>query len=66
MAKKKKIINKEAEKFLFKYLNNTSPTGYEAEGQKIWLEYIKPYVDEHFVDTYGTCLLYTSPSPRDS
>ena len=30
MAKQKKIINKEAEKFLFKYLNNTSPTGYEA------------------------------------
>ena len=47
-------INKSAEKFLFKYLNNPSPTGVEAEGQKIWLEYISPYIDKHEVDFYGT------------
>jgi putative aminopeptidase FrvX len=40
--------------FLQKYLNNPSPTGFEKEGQKLWLEYIKPYIDEYFVDTYGT------------
>ncbi len=48
------IINTKSEEFLFQYLNNPSPTGHEAEGQKIWLEYIKPYVDEWHLDHYGT------------
>ncbi|HPA35823.1 MAG TPA: M42 family metallopeptidase [Chitinophagales bacterium] len=47
-------IDKKAENFLFQYLNNASPTGFEAEGQKIWLEYIKPFIDEYHVDHYGT------------
>ena len=62
---KKKIITAKSQKFLEAYLNNASPTGFESEGQKLWLDYIKPYIDSHIVDTYGTCLLYTSPSPRD-
>jgi putative aminopeptidase FrvX len=40
--------------FLENYLNNASPTGFETAGQKIWLEYVKPYIDEYFVDTYGS------------
>jgi putative aminopeptidase FrvX len=47
--------------FLEKYLNNASPTGFEAEGQKIWLDYIKPYIDEYFVDTYGTVVGIINP-----
>ena len=47
--------------FLYEYLNNTSPTGFEAEGQKIWLEYIKPYIDDYFVDTYGTTVGIINP-----
>lgn len=50
----KKIINSKSEKFLTKYLNNPSPTGFESEGQKLWLEYIKPYVDEYITDNYGS------------
>lgn len=64
MAKRKKFITKTSEKFLFKYLNNTSPTGYEAEGQKIWLDYIKPYTDEHFVDIYGTAVAVINPKAK--
>ena len=48
------ILNKNAEAFLQKYLNNSSPTGYEASGQKLWLEYIKPYIDDWHLDNYGT------------
>ncbi|MDX1667180.1 MAG: M42 family peptidase, partial [Saprospiraceae bacterium] len=48
------IINKESEAFLKKYLNNPSPTGFESEGQKIWLEYVKPFIDEWDIDNYGT------------
>lgn len=40
--------------FFEKYINNASPTGYEWNGQKIWLDYIKPYIDTHQVDNYGT------------
>lgn len=64
MAKKKAIINKSGEKFLFEYLNNPAPTGYESEGQKIWLKQIKPYVDETFVDTYGTAVAVINPEAK--
>jgi len=64
MAKEKKIINKASEKFLESYLNNASPTGYESEGQKLWLEYIKPYIDETFVDTYGTAVAVINPKAK--
>jgi putative aminopeptidase FrvX len=48
------IITKESEAFLEKYINNASPTGFEAEGQKLWLNYVKPYIDDYKVDNYGT------------
>lgn len=47
-------MDKKSTDFLFKYLNNAAPTGFEAEGQKIWLDYVKPYVDSYEVDTYGS------------
>ena len=46
---KKKNITKKSEEFLKDYLNNSSPTGFESEGQKMWLGYIKPYIDDYFV-----------------
>lgn len=56
-----KVMNETSEQFLYKYLNNTSPTGFEAEGQKIWLEYIKPYIDEWQIDNYGTMYAIVNP-----
>jgi putative aminopeptidase FrvX len=53
--------NDKSFQFLEKYINNASPTGFEAEGQKLWLEYIKPYIDEYFVDTYGTVVGVINP-----
>nr|HPI55188.1 M42 family peptidase [Chitinophagaceae bacterium] len=47
--------------FITTYLNNSSPTGYEASGQRIWLDYLKPYIDTHFVDTYGTAVGVINP-----
>ena len=55
------IINNKSEKFLAQYLNNASPTGFESEGQKLWLEYIKPYVDEVDLDNYGTAYGVINP-----
>ena len=61
MPKKTSIINKKSEDFLEKYLNNASPTGFESEGQKIWLDYIAPYIDETIIDTYGTAVGVINP-----
>lgn len=54
-------MRKESVNFLEKYLNNASPTGYETAGQKLWLEYITPYIDEYFSDTYGTVVGVINP-----
>lgn len=55
------FIDLHAEKFLLQYLNNSSPTGYESSGQKIWLDYLKPYVDEWHLDHYGTAYGVVNP-----
>ena len=48
------ILTKEDLAFFESYINNPSPTGFEAEGQKLWLNYIKPAINEYHVDNYGT------------
>ena len=58
---KQKIIGSKSEKFLETYLNNASPTGFEESGQKIWLDYIKAYIDEYFTDNYGTVVGVINP-----
>jgi len=60
----KKIITTKSEKFLEKYLNNPSPTGFESEGQKMWLEYMKPYVDDYIVDNYGSVAGIINPGKK--
>ncbi len=47
--------------FLYKYLNNASPTGFEAAGQQIWLDYLRPYIDEQIIDIYGTVVGVINP-----
>lgn len=47
--------------FLYEYLNNHAPVGYEVSGQKIWLDYVKPYVDDWFTDAYGTVVAVINP-----
>ena len=59
---KKGILTKKSMLFLEKYLNNAAPTGYEWDGQKIWMDYLKPYVDEFFTDTYGTAVAVINPN----
>ena len=51
----------QSKKFLYNYLNSNSPTGFEVEGQKIWLEYIKQYTDEYITDTYGSAAAIINP-----
>lgn len=61
---KETILNEKSIKFLEKYLNNAAPTGYEWEGQKLWMEYLKPYVDEFITDTYGSAVGVINPDAK--
>jgi putative aminopeptidase FrvX len=63
MAKKKSdaakhiaVVNDTSLSFFEKYINNPSPTGFEWKGQELWLNYLKPYIDDHYVDNYGTAV----------
>lgn len=54
-------MDKKSKQFLYEYLNNASPTGFESSGQQIWLDYMKPYISDHIVDVYGTVVGVVNP-----
>jgi putative aminopeptidase FrvX len=58
------IITPSSTRFLRNYINNASPTGFEVEGQRLWRDYIKPYVDEVRTDVYGS--VYGVINPKAS
>lgn len=76
MAKAKKSSNSKASKktasksvltdasweFLKAYLNNPSPTGFEYPGQKLWLDYVRPFTDTTMTDPYGTAVGIINPT----
>ncbi|MBU3682395.1 MAG: M42 family metallopeptidase, partial [Flavobacterium sp.] len=55
------LLNKASLTFLETYLNNPSPTGHESEGQKLWMNYLKPYVDTFITDVYGSAVGVINP-----
>lgn len=55
------VLNDRSIQFLEEYLNNAAPTGYESNGQKIWMDYLRPYVDTFITDTYGTAVGVINP-----
>ncbi|MFA7617286.1 MAG: M42 family peptidase, partial [Weeksellaceae bacterium] len=61
---KTNFFSKKSIDFLEKYLNTSSPTGYETKGQKVWTEYIGPYVDEIRSDHYGTAYGIINPDAK--
>ncbi len=54
-------MDDKSKSFLYNYLNNASPTGFEVSGQKIWLDYIKPYIHDYHIDTYGSVVGIVNP-----
>jgi putative aminopeptidase FrvX len=61
IPKTKAVTNKNSIVFFEKYINNAAPTSFEISGQKLWLDYIRPYVDETYVDNYGTAVGVINP-----
>ena len=47
-----KILNSKSLKFLEEYLNNAAPTGYESDGQKIWMKYHGMLIILQIMDSY--------------
>jgi putative aminopeptidase FrvX len=60
-ASGKTTTNEDSMAFLADYINNPSPVGFEASGQRLWLEYVSQYVDETFTDPYGTAVGVINP-----
>ncbi len=56
----------ESLQFLEKLVNTPSPSGHEARGQRVWLDYAKEWADETFTDAYGNAVavLNKGGSPR--
>ncbi|VTQ03154.1 M42 family metallopeptidase [Sphingobacterium daejeonense] len=59
--KKPSVVTADSLAFFEKYINNPSPTGFEWSGQRLWLDYLKPYVDETYIDNYGTAVGIINP-----
>src|ERR1700731_5106624 len=55
------ILTARSMSFLKSYINNPSPVGFESSGQQLWLDYLKPYIDTHFTDPYGTAVGVLNP-----
>lgn len=55
-------FKKDSLDFLRDYLNTSSPTGFEQNGQKLWCDYITPFVDKVEVDHYGTAYGIINPN----
>lgn len=60
-TKSKSLLTDTSFTFLRNYMNNASPVGFEYSGQKIWLDYLKPFVDTFFTDPYGTAVGVINP-----
>lgn len=56
------VLTASSFQFLKNYINNASPVGFETWGQKLWLDYLKPYTDTHYVDPYGTAVGVINPN----
>jgi len=57
----KSLLRSEDLSFFEDLINTPSPTGFERTGQQVWIDYITPYVDEVFVDTYGSAVATINP-----
>jgi len=59
--KQHSILDNTALDFFRNYINTPSPVGFEFTGQRLWLDYIRPHVDEVFTDPYGTAVGVVNP-----
>ena len=56
----------ESLEFLTNLLNTPTPSGEEARGQRVWLDYLRPFADTVETDVYGNAVAVLNPegSPK--
>lgn len=54
-------MKKQSLDFLKALLTTPSPSGFERQGQRVWLDYVKQFADETFTDTYGNAIAVLNP-----
>lgn len=57
----KSVLTDNSVNFFRNYINTPSPVGFEYTGQKLWIDYVSPNVDEVFTDPYGTAVGVINP-----
>jgi putative aminopeptidase FrvX len=60
MERQELIGEKEIE-WISRYIENAAPSSREVHGQMMWLDYIKPHIDDHIVDNYGSVAAIINP-----
>lgn len=60
--KNKTILTETSFSFFKNYINTPSPVGFEHTGQRLWIDYVRPFVDNVFTDPYGTAVGVINPS----
>jgi putative aminopeptidase FrvX len=61
IKRNKSILTDASIQFFRNYINTPSPVGFEFTGQKLWINYIKPFTDEIITDPYGTAVGIINP-----
>jgi putative aminopeptidase FrvX len=54
-------MRSESLEFLKRLLNTPSPSGHEAGGQRVWLDYVRPFATRTWNDAYGNCFASLEP-----
>jgi endoglucanase len=49
-------MNNGQREFLESLLSTASPSGYEASGQRVWIDYVSEFADEVMTDDYGNAV----------
>jgi putative aminopeptidase FrvX len=60
-TKKRPVLTDDSIAFLKSYINTPSPVGFESSGQKVWMKYVTPFVNNVFTDPYGTAVGVINP-----
>ena len=52
--------------FLRRLLDTPSPSGHESDGQRIWIDHVRPAADRVWNDAYGNCFARLEGSRGDA
>ena len=54
-------MRKQSHDFLEALMNSPTPSSFEAPGQRVWCDYVRPFADKLHTDSYGNALAVLNP-----